>query len=126
MTESTDKTTLVIGASEEPSRYSYLAVQYLLSKNIPVKAIGKKKGNVLGVNIENELDPDEMEAVHTVTLYINPHIQKNYYDVILKLKPKRVIFNPGSENPELKELLSKNDIKTEEACTLVLISTGQF
>lgn len=118
------KKTLVLGASENPERYSYLAVQRLLSHNHPVVAIGKKAGNVHGINIYN--DQREEKDIDTVTLYLNPGNQKKYYDYILSLKPKRIIFNPGTENDEFESMAQIKGIQTMEACTLVLLSTGQY
>jgi predicted CoA-binding protein len=118
------KKTLVIGASEDSSRYSYLAMNKLQSKGHEVVAVGKKAGSVNGMTIEKE--QKAFEDVDTVTLYINPRIQKEYYDYILSLKPKRVIFNPGTENDELYGLLKQNGIKPQEACTLVMLGTGQY
>ncbi len=118
------KKTLVIGVSDNPSRYSYLAVQRLLQYNHPVVALGRKKAEVLGVPVETEKLP--FEDVDTVTLYLNPQNQKEYYEYILSLKPKRVIFNPGTENPEFYKLLKENNIGYEVACTLVLLGTNQF
>jgi uncharacterized protein len=118
------KKTLVLGASDNPSRYSYLAIQRLRTHGHPVVAIGKKHTKVGDVNISKEQEPNE--DVDTVTLYLNPTHQKAYYDYILSLKPKRIIFNPGAENDELAELAKKNNIQPMEACTLVLLSTGQY
>jgi len=118
------KKTLVLGASDNPSRYSYLAVHRLRSHGHPVVAIGKKNGVVSDVTIEKE--KKEFENVHTVTLYLNPMHQKQYYDYIVLLKPKRIIFNPGAENAELSDLAIKNGITPMEACTLVLLSTNQY
>jgi predicted CoA-binding protein len=118
------KTTLVLGASDNPARYSYLAIQRLMAKGHPVKAIGKKKTNVLGIEIE--ADEIKWNDIDTITLYLNPANQKQYYDYILSLSPKRIIFNPGTENPELAGLAAAKGIKTFEACTLVMLSTGQY
>ncbi len=118
------KKTLVLGASDNPSRYSYLAVQRLRSHGHPVVAIGKKHSRVADVDIEK--DKKEFEKIDTVTLYLNPLHQQEYYDYILSLKPKRIIFNPGAENEELATLASSHQIKVMEACTLVLLSTGQY
>ena len=116
--------TLVLGASENPSRYSNMAVKKLLSKGQSVMALGKVKGNVDGVEILTEKpDTDEID---TVTLYLNPLHQQPYYDYILSLKPRRIIFNPGTENEELESLAQKNGIEPIEACTLVMLSTGQY
>jgi uncharacterized protein len=118
------KKTLVLGASENPSRYSYLAVQRLQSYQHPVVAIGKKKG-ILG-NVAIETEKKEWKGVDTVTLYLNPMRQKEYYNYIISLKPRRIIFNPGAENNELAELASGNGIQPVEACTLVMLATNQY
>lgn len=116
--------TLVIGASTNPERYSFKAANSLLNHGHEVYLFGVKKGNVKGIEIQNEF-PSSIN-IHTVTMYVNPTIQKEYYESILALKPSRVIFNPGTENPEFEKLLSDNNIAYEEACTLVLLSTGQY
>ncbi len=118
------KKTLVLGASDNPSRYSYLALHRLKSHGHPVVAIGKKTGMVADIPIEKE--KKTFEQVDTVTLYLNPAHQKQYYDYIVSLKPKRIIFNPGAENDELSDLAIKNGIEPMEACTLVLLATGQY
>lgn len=118
------KKTLVLGASQNPARYSYLAINKLRSHQHPVIAIGRKKGKVLDVEIDTEKKP--VDTVDTVTLYLNPTHQKEYYDYILSLQPKRIIFNPGAENDELYNLAKTNGIQPMEACTLVLLSTGQY
>ena len=121
---SKSKKTLVLGASDNPSRYSYLAVNRLRSHGHPVVAIGKKNAMVADVPIEKE--KKDWNDVDTVTLYLNPTHQQQYYDYILSLKPKRIIFNPGAENDELADLATKNGITPVEACTLVLLSTNQY
>jgi predicted CoA-binding protein len=118
------KKTVVLGASDNPSRYSYLAVEKLNRYGHPVVAIGKKEGKVGATDVIT-MRPDEKE-VDTVTLYLNPQHQKQYYDYILSLHPKRIIFNPGAENDELASLAKENGIQPVEACTLVLLSTGQY
>ena len=118
------KKTLVLGASDNPSRYSFLAVHRLRGQGYPVVAIGKKKSLVADVLIENERK--DWDNIDTVTLYLNPVHQKEYYDYILSLRPKRIIFNPGAENDELADLAAKNGIKPVEACTLVMLSTHQY
>lgn len=118
------KKTLVLGASDNPSRYSYLAIQRLRSHNHPVVAIGRKNTRVDDVIIEKEQKP--FDNVDTVTLYLNSKHQKEYYNYILSLTPKRIIFNPGAENDELADLAKKNGIKPIEACTLVMLSTSQY
>ena len=118
------KKTLVIGASQNPQRYSYLAVQRLNAHNHPVVALGKRPGNIGNTVIETEHKP--FDNIDTVTLYLNPVRQKEYYDYILSLHPKRIIFNPGAENDELLELAKSKGIDVEEACTLVMLSTQQY
>jgi predicted CoA-binding protein len=118
------KKTLVIGASTNPERYSYLAVQRLTANQHPVVALGLKKGSIGNTEIETERKP--FEQIDTVTLYVNPLHQKDYYNYILSLQPKRIIFNPGTENDELVKKAHQKDIETLEACTLVLLSTGQY
>lgn len=118
------KKTLVLGASDNPSRYSYLAIQRLRSHGHPVVAIGRAHTFVADVPVETE--KKKFESIDTVTLYLNPLHQKEYYDYILSLKPKRIIFNPGAENDELENLARQQNIKTMDACTLVLLSTNQY
>ena len=119
-----NKKTLILGASQNPERYSYLAVNKLSANHHPVVAIGRKKGNVGDVEINTE--QKLLTGIDTVTLYLNPQNQKPYYDYIISLKPKRIIFNPGTENEELYTLAKQNGIEVMEACTLVLLSTGQY
>ena len=118
------KKTLVIGASENPSRYSYLAMNKLKAYGHPVEAIGKRKGSVNEIEIVTGTPP--LKDIDTVTLYVNPTNQQPYYDYILSLNPKRIIFNPGTENPEFEALAEEKGIPTIEACTLVMLSTNQF
>jgi uncharacterized protein len=118
------KKTVVLGASNNPARYSYLAVQRLRAYNHPVIAIGRKAGHVSDVDITKEHLPEN--DVDTVTLYLNPKNQVEYYDYILNLHPKRIIFNPGTENDELILKAKENNIKPVIACTLVMLSTGQY
>ncbi|MEO6836978.1 MAG: CoA-binding protein [Ginsengibacter sp.] len=119
-----NKKTLVLGASPEPSRYSYLAISKLRENGHDVVAIGKHKGKVADVEIYGEQIP--IENLDTVTLYLNANNQKEYYNYIFSLNPKEIVFNPGTENRELLLLAEKKGIKTREACTLVLLSTGQY
>ncbi len=118
------KKTLVLGASDNPARYSNLAINRLRAKQHPVAGIGARKATVGDVNIETERP--ELKDVDTVSIYLNPLHQKEYYDYILSLHPKRIIFNPGAENRELYDLATKQGIEAQEACTLVLLSTGQY
>jgi predicted CoA-binding protein len=118
------KKTLVLGASSNPQRYSFLAINKLRKNGHPVVAVGRKNTTVADVPITTDKNP--ATEVDTVTLYLNARNQKEYYDYILSLRPKRIIFNPGAENDELETLAKANNIQTMEACTLVLLSTGQF
>jgi len=120
----TQKKTLVIGASDNPERYAYKAMKMLQEYNHPIAAVGRKQIEVLGTQIEK--DKIHFDGIDTVTLYLNPKNQVEYYDYILSLQPKRVIFNPGTENPEFYKILEQNGIRYEVACTLVLLRTGQF
>lgn len=118
------KKTLVIGASENPERYSNKAIRSLRMHGHPVVAIGLREGQVADVHFSKE--QIVFEDIDTVTLYLNPQRQVACYNYILSLKPKRIIFNPGTENPELERLAAQQDIATMQACTLVLLSTGQY
>jgi predicted CoA-binding protein len=118
------KKTLVLGASENPSRYSFLAINRLRAHQHPVMAIGNRKGQVGDVSIEKEALPEK--DVDTVTLYLNPKNQVPYYDYLLSLHPKRIIFNPGTENEELIRRAKEQEIEPVIACTLVMLSTGQY
>ncbi|MFV0541334.1 MAG: CoA-binding protein [Aestuariibaculum sp.] len=119
-----NKKTLVLGASLNPDRYSNLVIQKLMGHNIEVFAFGLKKGIVAGVNITDKLL--SYPNIHTVTLYLNSNNQKQYYNYVVALKPRRVIFNPGTENPEFYGILKENNIDYEVACSLVLLSTNQY
>jgi predicted CoA-binding protein len=118
------KKTIVLGASANPSRYSYLAIKKLTAHQHPVVAIGKKKGAVGEVSIETDHLP--VSDVDTITLYLNPSNQQQYYDYILNLKPKRIIFNPGTENEYLIKKAKENNIETVVGCTLVMLSIGNY
>jgi predicted CoA-binding protein len=121
---SISKKTLVLGASANPSRYSYLAVNKLREHKHPVVAIGRTTAVVADIPVHSETEP--IPDLDTVTLYLNPVNQKNYYNYILEQHPKRVIFNPGAENLEFEKILEEKGIQTVEACTLVLLATGQY
>ncbi len=118
------KKTVVLGASENPSRYSFLAVNRLRASGHPVVAIGNKKGQIGDTEIMTGYPAEK--GTDTVTMYLNPQLQQQYYDYIFSLKPKRIIFNPGTENEALEELAKEKGIESVEACTLVLLSTGQY
>jgi hypothetical protein len=118
------KKTLVIGASLKPERYSNIAIKRLKKYNHEVNAYGLREGEVNGVAIDTELI--KYDDIDTITLYLNPKRQEEYYNYIIDLKPNRVIFNPGTENPDFYALLEENDIEYEAACTLVLLGTNQY
>ncbi|HIC30936.1 MAG TPA: CoA-binding protein [Flavobacteriaceae bacterium] len=119
-----NKKTLVLGASLNPTRYSNIAINRLIAKNISTVAFGLREGDVKGVSIDTDLK--DYQDIDTVTLYLNPTRQQEYYDYIVGLQPRRVIFNPGTENPEFYKILEENNISYEIACTLVLLSTNQY
>ena len=119
-----NKKTLVLGASLKPNRYSNYAVQRLVANKVEVVAFGMRRGEIAGVEVDTELLP--YNGIDTVTLYLNPKRQQAYYDYVVSLNPKRVIFNPGTENPEFYNILKENNIEFEVACTLVLLSTNQY
>jgi uncharacterized protein len=119
----TNKRTLVIGASENPDRYSNIAINMLRDYKHAVVAVGNKTGKVRDVQIDREMPSSD---IHTVTLYVSAKNQDDFIAPILALKPERVIFNPGTENPEFEELLNSQGIEPIEACTLVMLRTGQY
>ncbi len=118
------KKTLVLGASLKPSRYSHITVQRLVDANKETTAFGLFSGSISGVQVKTDLS--DFKDIHTVTLYLNPTNQKEYYNSIISLRPKRVIFNPGTENPEFYAILKQEGIIAEVACTLVLLATGEY
>ncbi|TDE04535.1 CoA-binding protein [Flavobacterium hiemivividum] len=119
-----NKKTLVLGASTKPEKYAYKAITMLVDKGHSVLAIGQNAGEVAGIKINTKAIP--LKNIDTITLYLNPTRQKDYYNYIVETKPKRVLFNPGTENPELYQLLELNNIKSEVACTLVLLTTNRY
>lgn len=119
-----NKSTLVIGASTNPERYSFKAIHLLKEYNHEIFAYGSKVGQVADINITT--DQTFYPNLNTVTLYINPMRQKDLYAYIISLHPRRIIFNPGAENVELAELANAHGIETVEACTLVLLRTNQY
>lgn len=118
------KKTVVIGASENPERYSYKATMALQKHNHEVIPIGIKDGEIDGIKIITTKLP--IDFVDTVSLYVGPQNQAFWYDYIISLNPKRVVFNPGTENPEFEQLLKEKKIETIEACTLVMLSIGNY
>ena len=118
------KKTLVLGATTDSSRYAYLATQRLLSHNHQVVLLGNKKGDVNGEVIQHG-KPD-LKDIDTITLYMNPRNQEEYLDYLISLKPKRIIFNPGTENDKLINIAEKNGIEAVIGCTLVMLATNQY
>ncbi len=122
----TDKKTVIIGASPNASRYAYLAAKMLGEYQVPFVPLGIKKGEVFGKAIQDLRKKPEIGPVHTITLYINPDHQKEWQDYLLGLKPKRIIFNPGTENTALMEKAKANQIEVVSGCTLVMLRSGQY
>lgn len=119
-----NKKTLVLGATTKTDRYANIAINKLVEKGHTTLAIGQNTGEVAGVKIYTKQIP--LTNIDTVTLYLNPLRQRDYYNYIIETKPRRVIFNPGTENPQFYQLLQSNGIKAEVACTLVLLATNQY
>ncbi len=120
------KKTVILGASTNPSRYANVAASMFHNQKLPFVPVGIKKGEVFGQQILDLNQKPDIEDVDTVTLYLGPANQKEWYSYILSLNPKRIIFNPGTENPELMKLARDKQIEVVPACTLVMLSTGQF
>ncbi|MCX6266670.1 MAG: CoA-binding protein [Bacteroidetes bacterium] len=118
------KKTLVLGASTNPERFSFMAVRKLKYGNFPVVAVGLREGEISGVRIETDFP--RFEEIHTVTIDIGAKNLTGYYDYILGLKPKRVIFNPGTESPALAELLTSAGVEVVHGCTLIMISNNLY
>lgn len=118
------KRTLIIGASNNPERYAYKAAERLLNHGHEIELLGLRGVEIFNRTIDTE--KKQYQGIDTVTLYVGPKNQPEYYDYVLSLKPKRVIFNPGTENEEFEEVLTNHGIIAEEACTLVLLGTGQY
>lgn len=118
------KKTLILGATENQDRYANRAALSLLAHGYPIEMIGLRQGNVRGVPIQTGL-PD-LTDIDTVTMYVGARNQKGYYEYLKSLKPRRVIFNPGAENPELEQELEKAGIEPIDACTLVMLSVGTY
>ena len=120
------KKTVIIGASNNPSRYAHLAAEMLNKYKHEFVPVGIKKGEVLGKPILDIRQKPELKDIDTVTLYIGPQHQPEWYDYILNLNPRRIIFNPGTENPEFEKKAEESGVEAIEACTLVMLRTGQF
>ncbi len=120
------KKTVIIGATTNPSRYAYFAADRLTNAGHEIVPVGIKKGEVFGEEILDIRESPKVDDVDTITLYLGARHQPEYYDYLLSLKPKRIIFNPGTENPELVKLANEKGIETEYACTLVMLGSGVY
>jgi uncharacterized protein len=120
------KKTVIIGATPDRSRYAYLAAQMLSQYNHDFVPVSIKTGEVMGRQILDLRQKPVIAGVDTITLYIGPQNQLQWYDYLLDLKPKRIIFNPGTENPELQAMAEEKGIEVLEACTLVMLRSGQY
>jgi predicted CoA-binding protein len=120
------KKTVIIGASDNPARYAQIALQMLKEYNHPVVPMGIHGGEFRGEHILNLKETPSVQDVDTVTLYLSPKNQKEWYDYLLSLQPKRIIFNPGTENQELIDKAEENGVEAVIGCTLVMLRTGQY
>lgn len=123
--ERMDKRTLILGATARPGRYANIAAERLRRHGHSIVLLGIGQGETAGQPILT--DPNAVQGeIHTVTLYINPMRQPQYYEFLMDLKPKRIIFNPGTENAELERMAQAQGIEAFEACTLVMLATGSY
>ncbi|WP_035468220.1 CoA-binding protein [Algoriphagus mannitolivorans] len=120
------KKTLIVGATPNPSRYAYLAAKMFSERGLEFIPIGIKKGQVFGKEILDLRAKPELENIDTITLYIGPDHQEEWMDYLIGLKPNRIIFNPGAENPKFFKKAQNAGIEALPACNLVMLSTGQF
>jgi predicted CoA-binding protein len=118
--------TVIIGATPNPARYAYFAAENLRARGHEFVPIGIKKGDVQGIPIQNINEKPAIKDVDTITMYVGPRNQQGWYDYLLSLKPRRIIFNPGSENPEFEKLAESQGVEVIEACTLVMLRTNQY
>lgn len=116
--------TLILGATPNPQRYAYMAAQRLTQHGHEIVPVGIKHGEVFGVPIQR--GRPQVEDVDTVVLYVGAKHQPAYYDYLMELKPRRIIFNPGTENPELMRLARNHDIEPILGCTLVMLASGTY
>ena len=122
--ENNKKKTLVIGGSLKPERFSNIAIRKLVNYGHPVVSVGLRKGEVSGVVIDKERP--HFEDIHTITMYVGPQNQPTLYDYILELNPKRIVFNPGTENDEFEEMAKQKNIETIRHCTLIMLDQGLY
>ena len=120
------KKVVVVGASPNQSRYSYLAAEMLTEHEHEFVPIGIKKGSVIGKPILDIRTKPTIDNVDTITMYVRAELQREWTDYLISLKPRRIIFNPGAENPEFDKQANEAGIETIDACTLVMLRTGQF
>lgn len=120
------KKTVIIGATTDPSRYAYLAARMLTHYNNEIVPIGIKKGEVFGARILSIFEKPQVADVHTITMYIGPQRQPEWYQYLLGLKPKRIIFNPGTENLTLEKMAEDRGIEVVQGCTLVMLRSNQY
>lgn len=120
------KLTLVVGATDNPERFAYLAAEMLQNKGFDFSPIGIKKGMVFGEEILDLRQKPALEGIHTITLYLGPQNQTEWIDYLIGLGPKRIIFNPGTENPLFFQKATVAGIDAQNVCTLVMLTTGQF
>ncbi len=123
------KKTLILGATPNPTRYAYLAAERLTNRNHEIVPVGIKQGELFGQPIEVQTQTDDLTIhndIDTITLYVGVRNQPEWYNYILQTKPKRIIFNPGTENPELMKMAREEGIEVEVACTLVMLGSGQY
>jgi uncharacterized protein len=120
------KRTVIIGATTDRSRYAFLAAQILSQYQHEIVPIGIKKGEVFGAQILNIFEKPVVKDVDTITMYIGPHRQPEWYEYLIGLKPKRIIFNPGTENDVLENMAEEKGIEVVEGCTLVMLRTNQY
>lgn len=120
----TKETIVVLGASNNPARTSYMATRFLDNKGFNLVAVSNKKGNIGNLIIQDDSTLADIHHVDTITVFLNAERQKKYYDSIVSMHPKRIIFNPGTENPELAKLALKHNIQVVSGCTIALLTSG--
>ena len=120
------KKTAIIGATPNPSRYAYTAAHMLTDHGHAIVPIGIKQGTVAEKEILNLKEKPALADIDTITLYIGPQHQPEWYDYLLSLRPRRIIFNPGTENSEFQQKVKAEGIEPIIACTLVMLRTGAY
>jgi predicted CoA-binding protein len=120
------KKTVIVGATPNTARYAHMAAGRLVSSGHEIVPLGIRRGSMFGKEILDIRSRPAIHDVDTITLYIGPQRQEEWYDYLLSLKPKRIIFNPGTENDELIRKASSEGIETVEGCTLVMLRSDQY